>query len=76
MKKTEGSTVDKKKITPKAPQVNCESCVHFMYDDDYDMEMCELDLDEDEMERYAQGRYKECPYYRFYDEYKSVQRQN
>ncbi len=47
-----------------------------MYDEYYDCEMCELDLDEDELERFAERRYAECPYYRFYDEYKSVQKQN
>ncbi len=57
-------------------EINCDSCVHFMYDEYYDCEMCELDLDEDELERFAERRYAECPYYRFYDEYKSVQRQN
>ena len=37
---------------------------------------CTMDLDEDEMVQYLTGRSAACPYYRFYDEYKSVQKQN
>lgn len=55
---------------------NCESCLYFDYDEEWDMEICTLDLDEDEMERLTSGRYNACPYYRFYDEYKLVQKQN
>ncbi len=54
----------------------CESCLYFDYDEQYDEEICTLSLDEDEMERLASGRYATCPYYRFYDEYKFVQKQN
>ena len=35
----------------------------------------EINLDEDEMVRFLSGRTQSCPYYRFYDEYKSVQKQ-
>ncbi len=65
-----------KKYRPKKPQVNCDTCLYFTYDEEFEEDVCTLDLDEDEMERYAQGRYKECPYYRFHDEYKTVQKQN
>lgn len=55
---------------------NCETCLYFDYDEEWESEICTLDLDEDEMERLASGRYSGCPYYRFYDEYKFVQKQN
>ena len=55
---------------------DCESCLYFDYDEEWDCEICTLNLDEDEMERLASGRYPTCPYYRFYDEYKLVQKQN
>ena len=32
-------------------------------------------LDEDDMVRFLSGRTASCPYYRFYDEYKSVHKQ-
>ena len=55
---------------------NCESCVFYDYDEDYEEYTCTMSLDEDEMVRYLSGNTRSCPYYRFYDEYKSVQKQN
>ena len=55
---------------------NCETCLYFDFDEEWQVETCTLDIDEDEMERLASGRYASCPYYRFYDEYKFVQKQN
>ena len=55
---------------------NCESCVHYDYDEDVDAYVCDVDLDEDERVCFVQRQTKACPYYRFYDEYKSVQKQN
>ncbi len=54
----------------------CDNCLYFDYDDETDTEICCLDLDEDERERLLTMRYSACPYYRFYDEYKLVQKQN
>ena len=59
----------------KAPQSNCETCVYFDYDEEWDDQVCTYSLDEDEMEKRAAGHYKDCPYYKFYDEYKSVNKQ-
>ena len=55
---------------------NCEDCWNYNYDDENDEYYCSMDIDEDEMERLVAGRYPSCPYYRFYDEYKMVQKQN
>ena len=55
--------------------VNCESCVFYDYDEDYDAYVCQMNLDEDEMVSFLSGHTRACPYYRFYDEYKSVQKQ-
>ena len=59
----------------KNPESNCESCVFYDYDEDWDSYVCTMNLDEDEMVRFLAGRTRSCPYYRFYDEYKSVQKQ-
>lgn len=59
----------------KTAAVNCESCVFYDYDEDYDAYVCQMNLDEDEMEHFLHGQNRSCPYYRFYDEYKSVQKQ-
>ena len=65
------------KYTPKKQQVtNCESCMFFDYDEVSDSDICTLNLDEDEMVDFLGGHSSSCPYYRFYDEYKSVQKQN
>jgi len=65
----------KKKPIRRRP-TNCESCVNYVYDDELDAYICQVDLDEDEMERFARYTCENCPFYRFYDEYKSVQKQN
>ena len=62
--------------TKKDTATNCESCVYYDYDEDYEAYVCCAGLDEDDMVRFLSGNTARCPYYRFYDEYKSVQRQN
>ncbi len=42
---------------------SCESCGNFVYDDDYECYTCEVDLDEDEMARFLQDKFYNCPYY-------------
>ncbi len=55
---------------------NCESCVYYDYDEDADAYVCMVNLDEDEQIRFLSRQTARCPYYRYYDEYKSVQKQN
>ena len=45
------------------------------YDEEYECYVCDVCLDEDEMAGFLESRTNECHYYRFYDEYKSVQKQ-
>ena len=59
----------------KKAQSNCESCVFYDYDEDFEAYVCTVNLDQDEMSSFLAGRTKSCPYYRFYDEYKSVHKQ-
>ena len=60
----------------RANQPRCESCEYYDYDDDWGENVCRVELDEDEMLRFLTGTNSSCPYYKFYDEYKSVQKQN
>ena len=53
----------------------CDSCVFYDYDEDYDAYFCRVNLDQEEMTRFLAKRTAACPFYRFYDEYKSVHRQ-
>lgn len=55
-----------------APTGNCESCEFYDYDEIYDEYYCKMDLDQDEMIRFVCGESTGCPYYRFFDEYKSI----
>ena len=55
---------------------NCESCMYYDYDEFYQEYTCIIDLDQDERVDFMMGSSNECPYYRYYDEYKSVQKQN
>ena len=66
---------EKKKHTPKAPVINCDSCIHFVYDEDYADYACEVSLDEDEMLAYSLGTFRRCPYYQYKDEYINVRKQ-
>lgn len=59
----------------KAPASNCESCVFYDYDEEYEAYVCEVNLDQDDLADFLAGTARNCPYYRFYDEYKSVQKQ-
>jgi hypothetical protein len=53
----------------------CESCVFYDYDEEYDVYECRVNLDQDELAQFLAGRTASCPFYRFYDEYKSVHKQ-
>ncbi len=59
----------------KQPKAACEMCEFYVYDEDWDTHVCDRRLDEDERADYLSGMTRTCPYFRFYDEYKSVQKQ-
>lgn len=56
-------------------QGGCESC-EFFEDDELYGPSCSVSLDEDEFIGFLSGRTKDCPYYRYYDEYETVRHQN
>ena len=58
------------------PEPRCEDCLYYDYDEEYEDYVCRMSFDEDEAVRYLSGGRMRCPYYRYYDEYKSVQKQN
>ncbi len=53
----------------------CEECEFYDYDEELDAYVCQVSLDEDEMISFISGQTGRCPYFRFYDEYKSVHKQ-
>ncbi len=66
--------MDFSKYGPKR-KAACESCEFYQYDDYTDSYVCAMNLDEDEMAGFLSHSTSECHYYRFYDEYKSVNKQ-
>ena len=62
-------------MATKKVQGSCESCEFYDYDENLDAYVCEIRLDEDEMINFLGGNTRSCPYYRYYDEYKSVHKQ-
>lgn len=63
-------------VAPRPKETSCDTCMYFDYDEASDCDVCTLDLDEDEMVDFMTGHASSCPYYRYYNEYKSVQKQN
>lgn len=73
--------MNKPKQTPKkkkriGPPASCDTCLYYDYDELTDSYECQQNLDEDEMVDFLNRQSKECPYYRYYDEYTSVRKQN
>lgn len=54
----------------------CDFCSYYCYDEESDTYGCEVNLDEDEMEKFLSYSDFDCPYYNPYDEYKIVKKQN
>jgi len=66
---------DKKKAKGQSTPP-CESCLYYDYNEEDDIYECMMSLDEDEYLRFITRKSDGCPYYKYYDEYKSVQKQN
>lgn len=55
---------------------SCELCAHYVFDDETECYICDVNLDEDEMERFLNGSNFDCHYFILDDEYKTVRKQN
>lgn len=53
----------------------CESCVFYDYDEIAESWFCTVNLDQDDWGEVQNSGARRCPYYRYYDEYKSVRKQ-
>ena len=54
---------------------SCDSCVNYVYDEDYEYYVCDMDLDEDEFQKFLTSASFSCPYYQLNDEYLVVRKQ-
>ena len=53
----------------------CENCSNYIYDEESECYVCEVNLDEDELYRFLSGSNNNCPSFRLEDEYKLARRQ-
>ena len=53
----------------------CDTCANYAYDEDYEYYVCDINLDEDEMQRFLSDNTDGCPYYQNGDEYLVVRHQ-
>lgn len=54
---------------------NCDFCVNYVYDEDYQCYQCEVNLDEDELAKFMRFSYNDCPHFKINDEYQTVRKQ-
>ena len=59
----------------KKPASSCDFCAYYVYDEDYESYVCDVNLDEDELSRFMSDSHYSCPYYKNGDEYKVVRKQ-
>jgi hypothetical protein len=59
----------------KTSSSECESCAYYFYDDEYEEQYCDIDMDEDDACRLMEHPESHCPYYRNNDEYAVVRHQ-
>lgn len=59
----------------KVAVLNCDMCSYYVYDEETECYVCDVDLDEDELVRFLQGTNAGCPYFSMNDEYAVVKKQ-
>ncbi len=59
----------------KKVRTSCDTCSFYVYDEEYEYYVCEVNLDEDEMSSFLGGTMQGCPYYQLNDEYAVVRKQ-
>ncbi len=62
-------------VTKMRGKTNCECCINYIYDEEYNCYECQVNLDEDEMSSFLRNTFTNCPYFQFNDEYKTVRKQ-
>lgn len=54
---------------------NCEVCMNYFYDEEYECYSCAMELDEDEYRQFIGDTFRNCPYFRPGDDYTIVRKQ-
>ncbi|MBR6452367.1 MAG: hypothetical protein IKS87_06645 [Lachnospiraceae bacterium] len=55
--------------------MRCDDCQFYIYDEEYEEYVCDVDMDEDDQARMMSHGSSECPYWRSNDEYAVVRHQ-
>lgn len=55
---------------------NCELCMNYFYDEEYECFECAVNMDEDEIYSLFSDKHSSCPYFRMGDDYSIVRKQN
>ncbi len=55
--------------------MSCDTCAFYSYDEEYEYYVCDINMDEDDMQRFLASNCRECPYYQQGDEYLVVRKQ-
>lgn len=55
---------------------SCDTCSFYVYDEDYEDYMCQVNMDEDDVVRLMTDQKYTCPYYQYDNEYLIVRKQN
>lgn len=55
---------------------NCELCMNYFYDEEYECFDCTVNMDEDEIYSLFSDKRSSCPYFRMGDDYSIVRKQN
>lgn len=56
-------------------KTKCDCCINYIYDEEYSCYECQVYLDEDEMGRFLENTFDDCPHFQINDEYKIVRKQ-
>ena len=54
---------------------NCELCQYYDYDEQTEEFLCTAAMDEDDYARFLENRSRDCPFFRYNDEYRTARRQ-
>ena len=54
---------------------SCDTCAYYIYDEDFEEYLCDINMDEDDLARLMQDEHAACPYYRNGDEYAVARKQ-
>lgn len=62
-------------MADKSGAASCDTCINYVYDEDYEDYFCEANMDEDDYGRLMSDGHFDCPFYQLDNEYLIVRHQ-